>query len=375
MVKVTNALDSGFAIVDFGSKARARGSLPHPKSQIQDPKLLRPFLLSGLLIAFLVAGCASSSRDWTGPVSPAPVSTSAWNYNGQPGKVLTTRHYEIHTTVTDPQALIKLPQLMEGAYAQYQRFAAAPQTPRPMDCYIFAKRQEWAQFTARHTGADAAIYLQINRGGYTIGDWFVSYFVGETSTYSVAAHEGWHQYVARHFKGRLPPFLEEGTACMFENVKFPGSSGATPGELPRWDLSLNPNRTLGLRNAIENKALWPLEQLVTMHAGDVVRLPGDRIEAFYSQSWGFARFLWEFDKGKYRPDFKKLLSDTAAGTVYDPTHSPSRLAQGFRPASVQPMLEHYLHKPLSQIDLEYQKFIHNVAYEQIGAQFLSRPGG
>ena len=46
-------------------------------------------------------------------------------------------------------------------------------SPNPLDCYIFESRQEWANFTKRHTGADAAVYLQINRGGYTLNDWFV----------------------------------------------------------------------------------------------------------------------------------------------------------------------------------------------------------
>ena len=40
---------------------------------------------------------------------------------------------------------------------------------------------------------------------------------------------------------------------MFENVKFKDG-------LPRWDLSLNPNRALGLRNAIEDRKLWPLDK-------------------------------------------------------------------------------------------------------------------
>jgi hypothetical protein len=248
--------------------------------------------------------------------------------------------------------------VLEGAYAQYQAFVIGPQQVKPMRCYVFAKRTEWAQFTAQHTGADAAIYLQITRGGYTIGDWFVSYFVGENATYSVASHEGWHQYVARHFKGRLPPFLEEGTACMFENVKFIGN-------LPRWDLSLNPNRALGLRNAIEDRKLWPLEKLITMHAGDVVRLPGDRIEAFYSQDWAFARFLWEYDNGVYRPKFKKMLAEIAAGTAHESggVRRPNNL---WSPSSVKPMLEHYLGKDLPTIETEYNEFIRKVAYEQFG---------
>jgi hypothetical protein len=315
--------------------------------------------LVGSIVLALVAGCASSKPNpWTGPAIKASVITETWADHDPQGKILKTPHYEVHTTISDPEVLEKLPQVLEGAYSQYQAFVIGPQQTRPMKCYVFAKRAEWAQFTTQHTGADAAIYLQITRGGYTIGDWFVSYYVGENATYSVTSHEGWHQYVARHFKGRLPPFLEEGTACMFENVKFSGN-------LPRWDLSLNPNRALGLRNAIEDRKLWPLDKLVTMHAGDVVRLPGDRIEAFYSQDWAFARFLWEYNDGAYRPKFKKMLAEIAAGTVHEPggIRRPGNL---WSPSSVKPMIEHYMGKSLAELDMEYQDFIRKVAYEQFG---------
>ncbi len=129
---------------------------------------------------------------------------------------------------------------------------------------------------------------------------------------------------------------------MFETVKF-------TGDLPRWDLSINPNRTQGLRRTLEGHHQWPLEKLVAMHAGDVVQLPGDRIEAFYSQDWAFARFLWEYKDGKYRPAFKKLLSDTADGMPYDPSGTMTRARNMWSPSSVQPMLEYYLGKPLPEI--------------------------
>ena len=319
-----------------------------------------------------LGGCAGGAapgadrRGWTGPAAASPVRTIAWAYNDTRGVVLETAHYQIHTTITDEDVLQRLPQVLEGAYAQYQSFAVAPPSSRPMKCYVFGKRSEWADFTKRNTGADSAVYLQITRGGYCIGDWFVSYYVGDNATYSVAAHEGWHQYVARHFKGRLPPFLEEGTACMFESLKY-------HGDLPRWDLSLNPNRSHGLRSAIEGGVLWPLEKLVRMHAGDVVQLPADKIEAFYAQNWAFARFMWEYDGGRYRPAFKKLLADTAAGSVYDPTGTLHRAQGAWAPQSVKPMLEHYLGKSLGEVEREYQTFIRDVAYTNFGRQWTSKP--
>ena len=342
---------------------------PDPRLSRGETRRLRlwPLALAAIL-AF--AGCASPSSprgsQWTGPQTPAAVSSEPWDFNDKPARVLKTPHYLIHTTIDDEEVLDRLPQVMEGAYAQYQRFAQAPETSRPMKCYVFRRRGEWAAFTSRNTGSDAAIYLQITRGGYTIGDWFVSYYVGDNATFSVAAHEGWHQYVARHFKGRLPPFLEEGTACMFESVRF-------PGELPRWDLSLNPNRTFGLRKAIDNKVLFPLEKLCAMHAGDVVNLPGDKIEAFYAQNWAFARFLWEHNDGQYRQRFRKLLSDTAGGTLRDPGATMQRAAGTWSPSAGKPMLEHYLGKPGSEFEPEYLQFMRQIAYDSFNRQWMSRP--
>ena len=98
---------------------------------------------------------------------------------------------------------------MEGSrLGEYQKIApGVPITDKPMECYLFGSRGEWIAFTRQHTGVEANIYLQINRGGYTIRDWYVAYYIGSSATCSVAAHEGWHQFVSRHFKGRLPPFF------------------------------------------------------------------------------------------------------------------------------------------------------------------------
>jgi hypothetical protein len=224
-----------------------------------------------------------------------------------------------------------------------------------MDCYVFAERTEWARFTAAKTGQDAAVYLQINRGGYTRLDWFVAYYIGDNGTFAVAAHEGWHQYVARHFKTRLPPFLEEGIATMFENIRWETN-------LPRWDLGVNPNRIQKLRRAIDDHQLFPLAQLIGMHAGDVVGLHGGKIEAFYAQDWAFAVFLLHGDHSRHRAALQKLLADTANGTAYLPGELPhSVLPDAWEPRSVKPLLERYLGEDLATIDREYQVFIQSIA--------------
>jgi len=324
----------------------------------------RPFPSSilYLLSSILFVSCAATAK-LDGPGAAAPVDTQPWSYKSAPGTLLKTQHYNIYTTESTPDVLRSVPQVMEGALAEYQRIApGVPLTERPMDCYLFANKGQWIDFTRKHTGVQAGIYLQINRGGYTIRDWYVSYYVGDAATYSVAAHEGWHQFVSRHFKGRLPPFLEEGIATMFEDILW-------QGDLPQWNLSINRTRVQGLRRAVEGKYLYPLSELVGMHAGNVVNQSGNRIEAFYSQDWAFATFLWAADNGKYRPAMRQLMSDTADGTVFDPTGVHKNAKLPWNPIGVKPMLEHYLGMNFDSINAEYQKYIRKVAIDDYAAQW------
>ncbi len=319
----------------------------------------------GAWAGLLLVGCAASDSLSTleGPTTDAAYQTKDWSFKDNPGKTLTSAHYQINTTVTSQEVQDSVVQVMEGAFGEYQKIAPGVRlSDKPMECFLFAGRSQWADFTRQHTGADAGIYLQINRGGYTRNDWYVAYFVGEAATYSVAAHEGWHQFVARNFKGRLPPFLEEGIATMFEDVQWRDN-------LPKWNLGVNRTRVQGLRRSVEGNYLFPLSELVTLHAGNVVAQAGPKVEAFYSQDWAFAEFFWAADHGKYRKAMRELMSDTADGTVFDPTGNLKDAKNPWNPAGVQPMLEHYLGVPLDQIDAEYQKFIKEVAFDNYAAQW------
>src|SRR5438445_10157145 len=106
-----------------------------------------------------------------------------------------------------------------------------------------------------------------------------------------------------------------------------------------------------------------------MHAGDVVGLSGEKIEAFYAQNWAFARFLWEADAGKYRPAFQKLLVETANGTAFDPGGGGRRFLFGFQPQSVRPLLEHYLGVSLPEMQEAYLKYVHQLAYDRFNEQW------
>jgi hypothetical protein len=326
-------------------------------------------ILPALIVLLLLAGCQVTPNPqlghWEGPQLLSTSSVEAWSFRGEPARRIKSAHYLIYTTINDPDVSALLPQVMEGALAQYRKVAPGTgQSDTPMECYVFERRVEWETFTRANTN-DSAIYLQIRRGGYAIKDKFVAYYIGRYATASVAAHEGWHQYVARHFIGRLPPFLEEGLACLFEGI------GWKDENLPRWNLSINQVRVQALRKAIESNKLWPLEKIIAMHAGEVVEENGEKVDAFYAQAWCFAKFLYEADNGRFRPDLQRWLTETAYGTVFDPTHTHNRAGGPWNRTGVKPMLEHYLNLDFATIDKLYQAYLRKVAYDEYSAQWNS----
>ena len=301
----------------------------------------------------LAAGCAHPPLPVAthGLVRPVTLRLEDYTLQGEAGCRVVSPHYVIYSTISDRQVLVQFGQLMEGAMDAYQSLASdVPPSARPLECYLFETRGQWAAFTRQHTGEDAAIYLRVNRGGYTVGDWFVAYWIGDTATFSVAAHEGWHQFVARHFRGRLPPFLEEGMACLFEEVQWENG-------LPRWDLSKNEPRLEALRAAADGDFMYPLAQLVRMHAGQVVGKPSSRIEAFYAQSWAFARFLNDGDGGRHRPALRRMFADAARGALYDDSFQQLSRGPLWNPSTARPMLEHYLGMELPAIEQAYANYV------------------
>ena len=331
----------------------------------------RGVLWSLLCALALIGGCQSKRAtlgQWEGPQLLSTSSIEAWSFRGEPARRIRSKNYVIYTTIDDEEVLTLLPQVMEGALEQYRKVApGVSQSESPMECYVFARRLEWEAHTKQYTGQDSGIYLQIRRGGYAIRDKYVAYYIGRHATASVAAHEGWHQYVARHFVGRLPPFVEEGLACMFEGIGWQGHDES----LPRWNLSINQVRVQALRRSFETSKLWPLDKLVTMHAGEVVEENGERVDAFYAQAWAFAKFLYESENGRFRPHLQRWLADTASGKVFDPSKTHARAGGPWNRNAVKPMLEHYLGMDFGAIDRLFQAYMRRVAFDEYSAQWNS----
>jgi hypothetical protein len=327
--------------------------------------LRRPlFVVAGLWLA-LAAGCADAPQVgvWEGPSVPAVVTVVPWDNGPSGARSFRTQHYQINTTMTDDNFLNQTAQVMEGALSEYRELdPAAKDSDVRMQCYLFSNRALWNAFTTQLTGPQSNIYLQINRGGYCYAGQYVAYDIGQSYTLSVAAHEGWHQFVFRNFVGRLPPFLEEGLATTFETIRW-------DHDLPQWNLSINGPRVLALRTAIERHSLWPLETLVTLDAGRVVAGSNEKIDAFYAQDWAFADFLYNGNNGARRTRLLQLISDAADGTIRDPNGNLRHSFTGYNITSGKPLLEDYLGENFTSIDNEFQDYMHQLAYEGIRAQY------
>lgn len=319
--------------------------------------LVAPFLPVALLL-----GCdAKNPGKWEGPLANPSISSQPWAYYGTPGQLLASPNYRFYTTVANPQSTRNLVLLLEGGLNEYRKVVpTAPPTSQlggPMDCYVFANRPQWSDFTRRNTGAMSNLYLQITRGGYTIGDWFVAYQTAERDTWSVTAHEGFHQFCARHMKARFPPFLEEGFATSFEKVRWQDG-------LPRFNPSVNPDKAQSLRTALDFKATIPLDRLVTLHAGLLLSGTGQQTQTFYAEGWAFGRMMREHPR--YAPLFSKWAADAQAGTLYAP---PGRPPNVWDPTTAQPVVEHYLQTDFPALQKDFDAWCHRLAHDELSAQF------
>ena len=235
-------------------------------------------------------------------------TVEVWNNQYGPGLKLTTAHYEIFTTLLEPLMLRRSAGLIESAYKAYNLQLPYPiETKIKFTVYLFADRRQWEDFTNNFAGEQAEIFCRIKAGAYCHNGVCVAYDIGSERTFSVLAHEGWHQFSSRHFKFRLPSWLDEGVAMLFETQSIKdGIYGFDPAQ--------NAYRLDTLKKTMLKDKMVPLRDLIATTPGDV--LATDQTEAvmgFYSQSYALIRFLREADGGNRLDDYHRLLADGLQG--------------------------------------------------------------
>lgn len=239
---------------------------------------------------------------------PELKAIEVWNNEYGPGLKLTTAHYEIFTTLLRPSMLRQSAEIIESAYKAYNLQLPEPiETRNKFVIYLFADRRQWEAFTNNFAGGQAEIFRRIKAGAYCHNGACVAYDIGSERTFSVLAHEGWHQFSSRHFKFRLPSWLDEGVAMLFEVQRTgDGTFGFEPAK--------NTYRLDALKKTLLKDKMLPIRDLIVTTPGDV--LATDQTEAvmgFYSQSYALIRFLREVDGGKRLDDYRRLLTDGLRG--------------------------------------------------------------
>jgi hypothetical protein len=239
---------------------------------------------------------------------PELTAIEVWNNEYGPGLKLTTAHYEIFTTLLKPLMLRESIEIIESAYKAYNLQLPEPiETRNKFVIYLFADRRQWEAFTNNFAGEQVEIFRRIKAGAYCHNGACVAYDIGSERTFSVLAHEGWHQFSSRHFKFRLPSWLDEGVAMLFEVQRAEdGTFGFEPAK--------NAYRLDALKKTMSKNKMLPLRDLIVTTPGDV--LATDQTEAvmgFYSQSYALIRFLREADGGKRLDVYRRLLADGLRG--------------------------------------------------------------
>jgi hypothetical protein len=328
---------------------------------------------------FCLVGCASAPAAktaepaintpdgmiaWLGSQNlPALKSVELWQNQFGPGLKLTTAHYEIYTTLLEPLILSQVPGFVESAYRGYQSQLPTPiETTAPFTVYLFADRRQWENFTISFTGVQAPMYLKIKAGAYYLNGACVAYNIGRERTFASIGHEGWHQFNNRHFKYRLPSWLDEGVAMMFETSRYDQGLFAFQPERNLYRLG-----SLKL-TLIKNKTI-PLRELVGINPGEVVTESDDAVAAFYSQAYALVRFLREEDYGKRLTKYQKLLLDGLNGLW--PLAEPDRriaadrnvpITVGWNRMVGSSMFERYIDDRYDKIEKEYLTFCRKIVY-------------
>lgn len=337
-------------------------------------------VMSPLLAAIvIICGCGGSRLS-------APQTASAWDaprmiaylqdqpgvrkiepWNAEtPGLCITTDHYQIYTTLNDPLMLRQTPAFVESAYRAYES-----QLPSRIVCtelfktYLFAERGQWEAFTRQLTGPDAEVYLKIQRGAYARNGECIAYNIGRKQTFAILGHEGWHQFNQRYFRYRLPSWIDEGIATLFETCQY-----------NQGDFAFRPQDNLlrlgTLKQTIQQKRLIPLAELITLNPGQVLSGYGsdqDAAMAFYAQNYALVRFLREYNYGIRLKNYQNLLLGGLSGKWPVEPALAEMAANRAMPLTVAwnqrispALFTMYISEDMKEIETQYRAFCNEIVY-------------
>jgi len=296
----------------------------------------------------------------------AVVRRDEWSFGSYPGWLISTPSYRIHTTIEHQRVLDRLPRFMEAALDRYTTALADLPRPRePMDAFIFHDRRQWAAKARELLPDQQDMIDRLGRGGFATRGLSVLYYIDrggrDRDTFSITAHEGWHQYTQRTFRNSLPIWLEEGIATWMEGHQYRGDSA--PTFLPH----MNWERRYALRRGVRARRLISMEELLSRPPQDFLSRSKEDLLLYYGQVWALTRFLVEHDEGRYKPALSRVLEDAAHGRLEGRLlRSPMVIAGGGRRsiadgADGRWLVVAYFNDDLKAFEAEYREFVEKVA--------------
>jgi hypothetical protein len=229
--------------------------------------------------------------------------------------------------------------------------------------YLFAERQQWEAFTKTFAGQQARLFCKIKAGAYYLNGACVAYNIGRERTFSALGHEGWHQFNKKHFKFRLPSWLDEGIAMLFEVSRYEeGLFYFEPGK--------NIYRLGALKSTLIKDKMMPLKELIAINPGEVLATnETEAVMAFYSQSYALVRFLREDGFGKRLGNYHQLLLGGLRGD-WPVSEGNKRIAadrnialtiQWNRAVGTE-LFKYYIDDDFEKIEKEYLAFCRKIVY-------------
>ncbi len=237
--------------------------------------------LTGTALGLLIlSGCASDPK-WPDVAFERSTWTTA---DGLSGIQILTDHFDLRVTARDIVLQDYLAPFLETTYREYARLVPQAQYDKErLVVYLFDNRPQWANFTRANFPARARTYLHILSGGFVDHETAtaVVFDIRRDKTLSLLAHEGMHQYFARHLPLPVIPWLNEGLACQWEAFDL---QGPYPIFTPRKNLLRRNN----LREALTVENGWiHLRQLLRMDAGQAIPGHGGLLDRMDSMLFTF----------------------------------------------------------------------------------------
>jgi len=302
-------------------------------------------------VAPALAGCSAIQQP-----EPIPFTVETWDYRDEPGHVLESEHYRIHTTCRYRPFVNALPGFLETCWQAYAEVVPPLSDPdRKLETYVFQQRWHWERFTEEFAPARAVVYKKIRRGGYSQSGVTVSVYSSQRGTLSILAHEGLHQYLEVTRGPAVPAWLNEGLACYFE--AFDVDTFNRPAFTPR----RNTLRLPSLRDRMTRDDLIPLKDILATHAGLEIHKPTAQVGGYYAQVWSMVLFLSQRSEDNiYYDGFRLIMEELGTDLMASKARAYRAADASGAMSDGEAIFRAYITEDFEAFDAYYQDFVRDL---------------